>query len=216
MVTEKDCVIEGKGKDQIRMRNFKHLILSSNEDWPVHLERDARRFLVLNISNIHKDDRPYFANIRKELANGGLKALLYELSNQNISDFDPWFLPQNAEAFSVKMMSASTPEKYIYEALFQGNFDIGNETPSLSWNRTILCSSVYSDYSIWCQKQGLKTEANQRFGNALHKLTPSINKERGTSGSRFYHYELPPLNKAREEFQKSFNADACIWEKLWS
>lgn len=40
----KECVIEGKGKDQIRMRNFKHLILSSNEDWPVHMERDARRF----------------------------------------------------------------------------------------------------------------------------------------------------------------------------
>ena len=54
MVTEKDCVIEGKGKDQIRMRNFKHLILSSNEDWPVHLERDARRFLILNVSSSKK------------------------------------------------------------------------------------------------------------------------------------------------------------------
>ena len=216
MVTEKDCVIEGKGKDQIRMRNFKHLILSSNEDWPVHLERDARRFLVLNISNIHKDDRPYFVDIRKELANGGLQAILYDLLNENISDFNPWLLPQNAEAFAVKMMSASSPEKYIYEALFQGTFDIGNETPSLPWNNTILCSSVYSDYSIWCQRQGLKAEANQRFGNALHKLTPSINKERGTTGTRPYHYELPSLNKTREEFQKSFNADPRIWKKQWS
>lgn len=216
MVTEKDCVIEGKNKDQIRMKNFKHLILSSNEDWPVHLERDARRFLVLNISSKHKDDRLYFKSIRDELSNGGSEALLYELLNENISDFDPWLLPQNAEAFAVKMMSASSPEKYIYEALFHESFDIGNETPSTPWNSKISCTSVYSDYSAWCLKQGLKAEANQRFGSALFKLTPSINKERETTGSRSYYYELPALSKAKEEFQKSFNADSRIWKTLWS
>jgi hypothetical protein len=68
----------------------------------------------------------------------------------------------------------------------------------------------------WCQKQGIKSEAHQRFGNALHKLTPSINKERGTKGSRAYYYELPSLSKAREEFQKAFNADSKIWKHLWS
>ncbi len=216
MVTEKDCVIEGKGKDQIRMRNFKHLILSSNEDWPVHLERDARRFLVLNVSNKCKDNRPYFKAIRDELENGGLPTLLYQLQNENILSFDPWLLPQNSEAFAVKMLSASTPEKYIYEALFYESFDIGNASPSVPWGSTILCSSVYTDYGAWCIRQGLKAEANQRFGNALHKLTPSINKERGTSGTRSYFYELPPVSTARVEFQKSFSADAIIWEKLWS
>lgn len=216
MVTEKDCVIEGKGKDQIRMRNFKHLILTSNEDWPVHLERDARRFLILNVSSSKKHNLSYFKDIRSELDNGGLQAILYDLLQEDISKFNPWLLPQNFEAFAVKMMSATSPEKYIYEALSQGCFDIGNETPSISWGNTISCSSVYTDYSIWCQKQGLKAEANQRFGNALHKLTPSINKERETTGTRRYYYELPSLNKAREEFQKSFDADSKIWEKLWS
>lgn len=216
MVTEKDCVIEGKGKDQIRMRNFKHLILSSNEDWPVHLERDARRFLVLNVSNKYKNNRSYFKAIRDELERGGLATLLYQLQNEDISSYEPWLLPQNSEAFAVKMMSASSPEKYIYEALFYETFDIGNASPTAPWNSTIPCSSVYNDYSTWCLRQGLKAEANQRFGNALHKLTPSINKERATSGTRSYYYELPSIDKARDEFQKSFSADSSIWENLWS
>ncbi len=198
------------------MRNFKHLILSSNEDWPVHLERDARRFLVLNVSNIRRDNLTYFQNIRNELANGGLQALLYDLLQEDISKFNPWLIPQNAEAFAVKMMSASPSEKYIYEALFYGCFDIGNETPTLSWNTKISCNSVYSDYNAWCLKQNLKAEANQRFGNALHKLTPSIRKERETSGTRINYYELPPLAKAKEEFQKSFNASSNICVNLWS
>ncbi len=58
MVTDEFSLIEGKGKDRIMVRNFKHVIISSNEEWPVHIDPDDRRFLVLKVSDIHKEDIP--------------------------------------------------------------------------------------------------------------------------------------------------------------
>lgn len=215
MVTEKDCVIEGKGKDQIRMRNFKHLILSSNEDWPVHLEKDARRFLVLKVSSSRKGSLGYFKEIRNELKDRGLSALLYDLLEEDISNFNPWILPQNSEAFAVKMMSASPSEKYIYEVLFHGSFDMGNKSQTTTWGDSISVNSVYEDYVTWCLNQGLKQEVSQRFGIALRKLT-LVFKERETTGNRSYYYKLPSLSEARRQFQKEFNTDSNIWKEQWS
>ena len=42
-------------------------MLSSNEDWPVHLDPDDRRFFVLKVSEKHKEDHMYFNAISDEL-----------------------------------------------------------------------------------------------------------------------------------------------------
>lgn len=93
MITEKRCLIEGKGKDRIMVKNYKHIILSSNEDWPVHLDPDDRRFFVLRVSEQHKEDRQYFKALQEELDNGGYEALLYDLLNEDLTGFEPRQLP---------------------------------------------------------------------------------------------------------------------------
>lgn len=71
LITEKKLFIEGKGKDGYWIDNYKHLIVSSNEDWAVHLDPDDRRFFVLDVSDSHKEDLAYFNQIHKQLENGG-------------------------------------------------------------------------------------------------------------------------------------------------
>lgn len=218
MVTEECLMIEGKGKDVIPVRNFRHLILSSNEELPVHLDPDDRRFLILKVSEKHKEDYSYFKAIDAELANGGFEALFYELLHENISDFNPRELPPNLEAFDLKMESATSSEQYLYHALREGCFDIGNETPALGWREEILVSSVFADYLAWCVKQrdlSIKQTSNTAFGKILFKHIPSIRKIRPASKppekKRPEHYILPELDKAREEFQKSFKVNSKIW-----
>lgn len=217
MVTEKFCVIEGKGKDQISMRNFKHLILSSNEDWPVHLDRDDRRFFVLKVSNKHKQNRPYFKDLHKELKNGGLEALLYDLLNEDISEFDPHIIPQSLEAFEIKMQSAPSVEKYLYEVLKVGSFDIGKVGQTGNWQTilskySILTDTVFIDYKDWCEHQGIKPESDVYLGRAIKKLIPSMDKSRSRQYERKAQYDLPGFSKAREEFQIAYKVGAEIWE----
>lgn len=213
MVTDEYSVIEGKGKDRIVVRNFKHVIISSNEDWPVALDHDDRRFLVLRVSDARKEDIPYFKAIQEQLKSGGLQALLYDLLNEPISDFDPRIIPQNTEAFDVKLMSAPTADRYIYEALCAGCFDVGNMAPCMDWLRTVGTESLYSDYCAWCDRQDITREGKERLGKALTRLIPSSVKTRPRlEEGRQRQYEFPDLLRAREEFQKAYKVGPSIWE----
>ena len=124
MITEKTRLIEGKGKDRIMVRNYKHVILSSNEDWPVHLDPDDRRFLVLKVGEKHKEDIPYFKAIQQELDDGGYEALLYDLLNEDLNDFNPRKLPSSPYAFDIKIRCANSIQKYVYEFLLEDRLSI--------------------------------------------------------------------------------------------
>ena len=156
MITEKTCLIEGKGKDRIMLKNFKHVILSSNEDWPVHLDPDDRRFFVLRVSEKRKEDHDYFAEIQYQLNTNGYEALLYDLLREDLTNFNPRRFPNSHEAFDIKMRSACTIDKYIYNVLQDGCFDIGNASPHQTWNEGISKESVFEDYRAWCMRNGSK------------------------------------------------------------
>jgi hypothetical protein len=216
-ITDEFTVIEGKGKDQLPMRNFKHLILSSNEDWPVHLDRDDRRFLTLKVSNKYKGDRAYFKDLFEELNNGGHEAFLYELLQENLSEFDVWEIPQNNEAFEVKMRSAPSTEKYIYEVLKEGSFDIGSAAQSCVWLDSekeyfLTTTAIFIDYSNWCKFQGKKYEDESILGKALARLTLSKKNRRRDKGKRHWFYDFPTLKESRSKFQKEYKVGEAIWD----
>jgi hypothetical protein len=216
MITENTCLIEGKGKDRIKVRNYKHVIMSSNEDWPVALDPDDRRFLVLHVSDAQKENGAYFGAIEEQLCNGGYAALLYDLLNEDIQDFKPTPLPRTPGAFDIKLRSADSAHLYIYEALYEGGFYIGTQqdedqgytqnynSPRTAsqhglWQPEIPKSSVYADYSTWCRINGHKTCPNSQFGKTLKKLMPSLSEaRRGSDGRRVHVHVLPTLERARE------------------
>ncbi len=209
MITEKTCLIEGKGKDRIVVRNFKHIILSSNEEWPIHLDSDDRRFLVLRVSESKKEDHAYFNALQEELDNGGYEALLFDLFHEDISSFNPRVLPPSTDSFSIKMQSAESAHRYIYEVLINRGFHIGNnaENEFPIWQTIIPKSNVYDDYKAWCRncEESCKTQA--LFGRAVKKLIPSAEDTRPGNGSRARCYKLPSLEQARQEFCTVFKED---------
>ena len=216
MITEKLCLIEGKGKDRVMLPNFKHLILSSNEDWPVHLDPDDRRFYVLRVSETHKEDHPYFAAIQKQLDEEGYEALLYDLLTEDLSAFNPRVFPQSIEAFEIKVQSAHSVEQYFYEAVKDGCFDVGQAAPNGIWPEEMAKESMFQDYCSWCLKNGKKQDDKNNFCKKVKKLFPSITSTRpraeDNQAQRIPKYQLSPLNHLREEFQKYFKAGMGIWE----
>jgi hypothetical protein len=179
MVTEEHAMIEPKGKDSFMVRNFRHFIFSSNESWPIHLDHDDRRFLVLEVSSKHKEDDAYFSAIYNELDHGGYEALLFELLNENLTGFNPRRLPLNTESFQVKLQSASSSTQYIYQALLNGSFDVGNLTPTENWpEKPLRFNRIYNDYKAWCNIQGIPLEKSMILGKTLNKLISSCVKSR--------------------------------------
>ena len=57
MITDPTFNIEQKGIDSIPISNYLRIFISSNEDWAVPIDSDDRRFVVLDLSDRHKQDR---------------------------------------------------------------------------------------------------------------------------------------------------------------
>lgn len=208
MITEQTCLIEGKGKDRIVVRNFKHVILSSNEEWPVHMDVDDRRFLIIRVSEARKEDHEYFKSIQEQLNNGGYEALLYDLLNEDLTNFNPRRLPSSADSFSIKMRSAESSHRYIYEALNEGAFSIGkiSDTDNPVWQNIIPKDSVYEDYVAWCHKSGEEPQTKELFGRILKKLV-IVEEARPGGASRQRCYKFTYLSKAQKDFCKAFKED---------
>ncbi len=190
------------------VKNFKHLILSSNEDWPVHIDADDRRFLVLRVSEAHKEDHAYFAQIQDELDSGGYEGLLYDLLHEDISDFNPRQLPHSHEAFLIKLRSADSDTRYIYEALSTGSFNIVSEGLKV-WQSSLTPDAIYNYYRDWCNESEEKAIKKNFFFATLKKRMPTARKHRPSiNGDRAYMYQFPTLDQARKDFCKAFKLDS--------
>jgi hypothetical protein len=95
LVTEPTIQIEGKGANVITTANRLHIMMASNNEWVVPAGNKERRYFVLQVSDKHIQDKPYFAAIDHQMLHqGGLAAMMHELLNRDLSAFDvrkfPW------------------------------------------------------------------------------------------------------------------------------
>jgi hypothetical protein len=89
LITEPTFPLEPKGKDIIRWPNYLSLMVTSNAKWIVPAGPKARRFTILEPSESHWDDKPYFDAIQAELASGGLAAMLHDLLDLPLGGWHP-------------------------------------------------------------------------------------------------------------------------------
>jgi hypothetical protein len=153
------------------------------------------------------------AAIQQQLETGGYEALLYDLLNEDLENFNPRRFPHSNEAFNIKMLSANTIDKYVYSALQDGCFDVGNGSPDEIWRECISKDSVFVDYCAWCCRNGVPHAEKDPFSKRLRKLISSIGDTRPSEGGkRINKYLLPTLDKARSEFEQAYKADGTIWQ----
>ncbi len=88
LITSDTIDIEFKGKDSIVFQNYIHLFLATNDDWVAPVEKNDRRYIVLDVSDAHRNDHVYFSTIQDSLEEGGYSGLLYYLQNFDLSKID--------------------------------------------------------------------------------------------------------------------------------
>ncbi|MFA6263705.1 MAG: primase-helicase family protein [Candidatus Babeliales bacterium] len=214
MITEPICLIESKGRDSIQLRNYKHVVVTSNEDWPVDIDPDDRRFFVLKVSENHKEDTTYFADMQNQLENGGYAALLYDLLNEDVSDFNPRKLPVSTDSFAIKLRSADSTDRYLYFVLHEGIFYTGERLPSqeAGWS-DIYTDMFYDLYAQWCDESNEKKITKNIFCQKVKERIPSITTYRPSgSGKRPRKYRVPDIEDARKEFSKAYRVGEEIWD----
>ncbi len=225
MITDPSTAIEFKGKDIITVRNYKRLIVASNEKWPVKMDWDDRRFLILQVSA--KRDKEYFTAIHDQLDNGGREALLYHLQNIDLRDFDPSLKPKSNAGFDIKLRSADPVQKWWYNCLRDAQMVLDQhqgvlERESLHMDKTteVSRSWVYKSYTQYCGQQNLRyIEEPASFSKSLRLMVPSMGAKRPSQKTiggkavgprqpaRPWVHVFPPLDDCRREFAEYAKED---------
>ena len=85
LITEPQIMIEPKGINAFPVENHVSFIIASNNEWIIPAGFEERRFLVLDVSPVHKQDTEYFGAIVDQMDQGGRAAMLYDLLEMKIT-----------------------------------------------------------------------------------------------------------------------------------
>jgi hypothetical protein len=84
LITSETLQIEGKFANVVERPNYVNVVFISNNSWVIPTDgQDARRFLVLTCLPTRKKDAAFFGAIDDQMENGGLEAMVHELTHWN-------------------------------------------------------------------------------------------------------------------------------------
>ena len=79
MITSDEQIIEPKGIDAFRVKNYIRLLILGNNKWMVPATEDERRFFVLDVGDDRMQDEVYFAALDAQMHAGGLAGMYHDL-----------------------------------------------------------------------------------------------------------------------------------------
>jgi len=209
LITGKTIRIERKGIDSKQVPNHVHLIMASNSDWVVPASHDERRYFVLDVSDAHRQDHAYFAEIEAEWLAGGREACMHMLVNHGLKGFNVRAVPVTDALLAQKLLSLLPVDRWYLELLRIGTNDAGK----LHWLEWVETQILWGQFTAWCDEQRAFPSSMELFGIRLQRLLPptpnrdSRRCQRTTGQSkRAWGYQLPPLPECRTHFESIIGA----------
>lgn len=205
LITSRFQMIENKGVDPIRLDNFVRLVTTSNEGWVVPAGKDERRFCVLDVSDACAQRHEYFAEMMKELDEGGREALLYDLLHFDLGKVNMRVIPKTNALLEQKIRSLSSVESWWFERLREGT----TRAKASEWETLVECKTLFDDYLDKSDRIGIKRRsAEVEVGIELKKLVPGISVTRIASSNaggptRPRAYKFPDLSVCRAMFENA-------------
>lgn len=164
IITEDVIEIEGKYMNTVQAPNMLHVIMASNNDWVVPVAIGEERFFVLDVLSTYKGDREYFRAIFGELENGGYEAMLHELLNRDISNFDVRNFPHTGALMDQKQRSLGTTFAWLREVLERGyvfKSRLGLEDKLHVWMDPVPVPLLYESYRAYAKECGERHPLHQ-------------------------------------------------------
>jgi hypothetical protein len=231
LITEKLRTSERKGIDSYNVPSYIRLFLTSNEDWVVPVDKEGRRYFILNVSDKwatgnHNDEdkRAYMQAIDDELEAGGAASLLAYLQSYDITDFNILDVPDTDGLAEQKEASLRGIELWWYNILtthYPRHSVFGQ--PMDVWHDTyiIRCEELRASYDDFCRSSPHKRVAysDNAFGRALRRVLgyeknkpdpkeypPDyvVRKLDGPKGGQYSVYVFPPIDTARAVWYRRF------------
>lgn len=197
LITEPQIQIERKHVDPVVEPNCIHLFMASNDDFISRADLNERRYFVLNVSDAHMQDLPYFQKIQDQMDHGGREALLALLLARQVTHEEVRRVPRTEELRTQQELTLSPEMAWWKERLLDGEIALNEPWPS-----TVCVNELHADYMRFCD--GLKINRRvSKYHFSRLVLDPWLfDEERETGGSRRRFWRLKPLAEARALFDQ--------------
>jgi hypothetical protein len=204
-ITGHHLTVEHKHIASYQEPSMLHIIFGSNEDWPVGIDRDDRRFACLRVVNPRANDPTYFDPLYAEIKGRGRAAFLDYLLRWSIRE--PWLRlpPKTRSKDDLKRLSRKPHEVWWVERLSDGCFE-----PTRGWPKTVIKSALHQRFVTDMQALGERRLPSDQLSVVLLKMCPSLTSGREKRGAPRV-WKLPTLNVARAEMIKYLNVEVD-WE----
>jgi hypothetical protein len=225
LISEPYLAVEAKYRDAVQMPNLLHILMCSNEVWVAPASHDERRFAILKISDARRGDRAYFKGIIDQMEAGGHAAMLHDLLEYDLSDFQIRDVPETAALMDNKAESLTGAAAWLHDVLQRGYIDgepvttgtsgtqphrieLRGDTPNI-----IDKADAFHDftknmkhYRTWAKPLAIFLRDLYAIENK--QLVRSMRSS--DSGVRMQNVVIPPLAEAREIFAR-FMEGAVVW-----
>lgn len=205
LITSEVQMIEAKGVDAIRIRNFVRIMMTSNEHWVIPAGMDERRFCVLDVHHRCAQNHQYFGEMQEQLDAGGRARLLYDLQRFDLSKVNLRQIPRTGALLEQKVRSLDALGAWWLARLTEGAPARGMS----GWPVHAGKEALYLDYIRSADEIGARRKHDRAtFGIRLRKLVPGIVDTRPRVEvepgvvKKLYSYALPSLADCREAFEE--------------
>lgn len=205
-VTGDSFVVDRKGISAETERSMLHLIIASNEDWPIGIDKDDRRFVAFKLDGTHAKSASYFEPLYLELKSGGQAGFLHDLLQWPID----WALlrqpPVTQAKTDLKLRSQAPEAEWWQDCLNSGRV----LTTDKNWPTTVVRSALTAEYLQYMQNLGVGRRLSPgRLNKRLLEFCPSMVATRHMGKPRVW--QLPVLSIARQEFEQ-YIGGPVVWE----
>ena len=205
LITETDLIINPKGVNQYTVSNYSRLMITSNYEQCMRLDKDDRRYMCLAISDSKKNNDDYFAPLIAGLTNEETQADFFNyLANYDIKDFKQQRPPLTNMKRSMIGMNVSNIVSYVLDVCENTIYTFDFEEEKVEIMPTMV--ELFDRYVTWCSQNDIKgrkhkkvsfiKEMSNLFG--LNEIMPRID------GARTRRFKLN-----REELIPKFKEHYC-------
>jgi hypothetical protein len=185
-ITREDVLIEQKGIDSVSIKDYCNFCYTTNNINPVRIDKDDRRFMVVECSSKHKGDVKYFELLRADIGDKKIIKTFYNfLMQRDITRFNcerDRVITEAAQDMHV--LNQCTVEKFI-------NYLHSDEYTK--YTQEYRASELYSDYKKFMFNNGYTNIVNiSTFGQVMkQKADGRFETKRMKYGMRYtFNWEV--------------------------
>jgi len=151
MITGKTQKYNPKGKPKFELPNCLRMVFTTNRENPFALEAHERRYVMFAVSREKQGDHAYWTRLNDAFnAEGAGYTVGKLLMEYDITGFNPAVLPENDYMNLIQQASERSDETFLKSDSWDGKAcNIGH---------------LFNIYQIFCQNDGLKLEADNKYG----------------------------------------------------